>query len=96
VVNGMEIVVSESIIGSGHTRAISWIFSSFSLLRIPLALWSPAWGIGVLGIAWIITGTCLVRGLIIVAWGARGTWKSGLNRELQRGEAAAGSPPPSA
>ena len=95
VVNGMEIVVSEAILGSGHTRAISWIFTSFSLLRIPLALWSPAWGIGVLGIAWIITGTCLVRGLIIVAWAARGTWKRGLGRELRVGEAAAG-PPPSA
>ncbi len=95
VVNGMEIVVSESILGSGHTRAISWIFSTFSLIRIPLALWSPAWGIGALGIAWIITGTCLVRGLIIVAWGARGTWKRGLARELTGAEAAA-SPPPSA
>jgi Na+-driven multidrug efflux pump len=96
IVNGMEIVVSESILGSGHTRAIAWIFSTFSLLRIPLALWSPAWGIGVLGIAWIITGTCLVRGIIMVAWGARGTWKTGLQGELQRGEAATASPPPSA
>jgi putative MATE family efflux protein len=94
VVNGMEIVVSEAILGSGHTRAISWIFTSFSLLRIPLALWSPAWGMGVLGIAWIITGTCVVRGLIIVAWAARGTWKRGLGRELHGAEA--GSPPPSA
>jgi len=96
VVNGMEIVVSESILGSGHTRVISWIFSTFSLLRIPLALWSPAWGIGVLGIAWIITGTCLVRGTIMVAWGARGTWKSGLHQELQPAEATVASPPPSA
>jgi len=93
VVNGMEIVISESILGSGHTRAISWIFTSFSLLRIPLALWSPAWGMGVLGIAWIITGTCVVRGLIIVAWCARGTWKGGLGRELHAGEPPAGSPP---
>jgi putative MATE family efflux protein len=93
IVNGMEIVVTESILGSGHTRAISWIFCSFSLLRIPLALWSPAWGLGVLGIAWIITGTCVVRGLIILAWAARGTWKTGLHHELHAGEAAAGSPP---
>ena len=96
VVNGMEIVVSESILGSGHTRAISWIFTSFSLLRIPLALWSPAWGIGALGIAWIITGTCLVRGLIIVAWASRGTWKRGLGHELQGEPSAMASPPPSA
>ena len=93
IVNGMEIVVAESILGSGHTRTISWIFGAFSLLRIPLALWSPAWGLGVLGIAWIITGTCLVRGIIIVAWASRGTWKSGLQHELRHREAAAGSPP---
>ena len=85
IINGMEIVTAESILGSGHTRAISWIFSSFSLLRIPLALWSPAWGLGVLGIAWIITGTCMVRGLLIVGWAARGTWKSGLRQELGAG-----------
>ncbi len=82
VVNGMEIVTAEAILGSGHTRAISWIFTGFSLLRIPLALWSPRWGLGVLGIAWIITGTCVVRGLVIVSWAARGTWKRGLRREL--------------
>ena len=38
VVNGMEIVASEAVLGSGHTRVVSWIFTSFSLLRIPLAL----------------------------------------------------------
>jgi putative MATE family efflux protein len=94
VVNGMEIVVSEAILGSGHTRVISWIFSSFSLLRIPLALWSPQWGLGVLGIAWIITGTCIVRGLIIVAWARRGTWKHGLRRELQAEEGIPGTGTP--
>jgi Na+-driven multidrug efflux pump len=91
VVNGMEIVVAESILGSGHTRVISWIFTAFSLLRIPLALWSPQWGIGVLGIAWVITGTCLVRGLIIVAWAARGTWKRGLASQLHGEEAVPGA-----
>jgi len=86
MVNGMEIVTAEAILGSGHTRAISWIFTSFSLLRIPLALWSPAWGLGVLGIAWIITGTCVTRGTIILAWAAKGTWKRGLAHELGRQE----------
>ena len=97
VINGMEIVAAESVLGSGHTRAISWFFTSFSLLRIPLALWSPQWGVGVVGIAWIITGTCLVRGLLIVAWVSRGTWKRGLHRELH-GDAAipSGGPGPAA
>src|SRR5207247_5165582 len=83
VVNGMEIVTAESVLGSGHTRALSWIFSTFSLLRVPLAFWVPDWtGLGVLGIAWVITATCIVRGLIIVSWAARGTWRRGLQREL--------------
>jgi Na+-driven multidrug efflux pump len=84
VVNGLEIVTAESILGSGHTRALSVLFTSFSLVRIPLAFLVPAWtGSGVLGIAWVITGTCIVRGLLILAWAARGTWKQGLRRELR-------------
>jgi putative MATE family efflux protein len=84
IVNGMEIVTAESVMGSGHTRALSWIFTFFSVLRIPLAFLVPHWGgLGVLGIAWVITITCVIRGLLIVAWAARGTWRSGLRHELQ-------------
>jgi putative MATE family efflux protein len=80
---GIEVVTAESILGSGHTTAISWIFSIVSLLRIPLAFWVPQWtGTGVLGIAWLITITCVVRSIVIVAWVARGSWKRGLHREL--------------
>ena len=82
IINGMEIVAAESVMGSGHTRSISWIFTAFSLLRIPLTLVSPGWNIGVMGIAWVITGTCIVRGVLIVGWVARGSWKRGLRREL--------------
>jgi putative MATE family efflux protein len=92
VFNGMEIVTAEAVLGSGHTRALSWIFSVFSLIRIPLAFLVPDWtGSGVLGIAWVITATCTVRALAIVTWAARGTWKRGLGRELHGIE-----PPPGA
>ncbi len=37
---------------------------------------------GRLGIAWLITLTCVGRTLLIMAWVARGTWKRGLHREL--------------
>jgi putative MATE family efflux protein len=95
VLNGMEIVTAESIMGSGHTRVLSWIFTSFSLLRIPLAFSVPGLGgLGVLGIAWVITGTCIVRALVIVTWAGRGTWRRGLATELH-GEPA-GLPGPSA
>jgi putative MATE family efflux protein len=94
---GVEIVASEAILGSGHTTAISWIFSIVSLLRIPLAFWIPEWtGSGVLGIAWLITVTCVVRTCVIVAWVARGSWKRGLHRELREEAASPGGMPTSA
>ncbi len=91
---GVEIVTAEAILGSGHTAAISWIFSLVSLVRIPLAFLVPAWtGSGVLGIAWLITITCVVRTALIVAWVARGSWKRGLARELHGPPLGAGDPP---
>jgi Na+-driven multidrug efflux pump len=83
ILNGWEIVTAESVLGSGHTFVLSAIFCSFSLLRIPLAFWIPdLFHNGPLGIAWVISVTCMVRALIIVAWAARGTWKRGLEKEL--------------
>jgi Na+-driven multidrug efflux pump len=80
---GVEVVVTEAILGSGHTRAISWIYSTVSLLRIPLAFWVPDWtGSGVIGIAWLISVSCVIRTLVIIAWVARGSWKRGLHHEL--------------
>ncbi len=94
IFNGVELVIADSVLGSGHTVAISWIFSAVSLVRIPLALLVPLWpGVGVVGIAWIITATCIVRALIIVAWAARGTWKSGLRREIHGVEPPLPEPP---
>jgi Na+-driven multidrug efflux pump len=75
--------VAEAVQGSGHTRPLSIIFNSISVLRVPLAFWVPDWtGTGVLGIAWVITGTCVARSAMIITWASRGTWKRGLNREL--------------
>src|SRR5262249_3636265 len=80
---GFEIVTAEAILGSGHTLVISWIFTTFSLIRIPLAFLVPKWtGLGVVSIAWLISVTCAVRAVLIVSWAARGTWKRGLAREL--------------
>jgi putative MATE family efflux protein len=81
---GFEIVTSEAVLGSGHTAVIAWIFTTFSLLRIPLALLIPSWTHwGVNSIAIIISVTCALRATLIVAWAARGTWKRGLSRELR-------------
>jgi putative MATE family efflux protein len=89
---GAEIVTAECVLGSGHTQVLSWIFTIVSLVRLPLAFLVPQWtGLGALGIAWVITITCAVRGILIVAWAARGTWRLGLGNELH---GAAGVEPP--
>jgi putative MATE family efflux protein len=91
---GIEVVMSEAILGSGHTTAISWIFSTISLLRLPLAFWVPDWtGLGVLGIAWLIAVTCIVRTMLIMTWVSRGSWKRGLHRELHGPPVAPSGPP---
>ena len=79
----LEITTAESVMGSGHTAVISWIFTTMSLLRIPLAFLVPRWThSGVQGIVWLITLSCMARTIAIVAWAARGTWKRGLAAEL--------------
>ncbi len=86
----VEVVTAEAIVGSGHTRPISWIFTTFSLLRIPLAFLVPQWtGLGVLGIAWVIAITCMLRATFIALWAARGTWQTGLAAELRTAPHAA-------
>jgi Na+-driven multidrug efflux pump len=62
---------------------MSAIYTVVSLLRIPLAFAVTRWtAMGVLGIAWLITVSCIVRSILLVGWAARGTWKRGLTREL--------------
>jgi putative MATE family efflux protein len=88
VATGVEIVTAEAVIGSGHTREISAIYTVVSLIRIPLAFWVPRWwDSGVMGIAWLITISCVLRAIVLVGWVARGRWERGLAREL-RGEVA--------
>lgn len=93
VATGVELVTAESILASGHTRVLSILYNVVSLIRIPLAFWIPdLLHNGVLGIAWLITVTCILRTLAIVAWALRGTWKRGLSRELHGTAAAASGP----
>ena len=92
--NTAELIVAEAVLGSGHTTAISVIFTSISLLRIPLTLLVPKWfHSGVVGIAWVITTTCVVRSIIILTWAARGTWKKGLAGVLQGSTPGVPEPP---
>ncbi|MFN8587464.1 MAG: MATE family efflux transporter [Candidatus Eisenbacteria bacterium] len=83
VATALEITTAEAVMGSGHTTAVSWIYTIVSLARIPLAFLVPAWThSGVMGIVWLITVSCWVRTAAVIAWSARGTWKRGLGGEL--------------
>jgi len=93
IATGIEMVTFEAILGSGHTRVLSIVYNVVSLIRIPLAFWVPdLMRNGALGIAWLITITCNLRTVAIVAWALRGTWKRGLAHELQATGATASSP----
>ncbi len=86
---GVEMVTAEAVLGSGHTRVVSMLYTGVSLIRIPLAFWLP--GVmhnGVLGIAWLIVITCILRTIAIVWWAARGNWRHGLAAELRGGAGA--------
>lgn len=95
----LELVTAESVLGSGHTQVISWIFTGVSLARIPLAFLAPrVIAGGVVAIAWLILFTTVVRTGLIVGWAARGTWRVGLRHELHVESLpapVAGNPPPS-
>src|SRR5262249_1404137 len=94
IATGIEIATAESVMGSGHTREISTIYTAFSIIRIPLAFIVPRWGhAGVFGIAWLITITCTLRAILLVGWAARGTWRRGLTRELHGGAAESSTIP---
>lgn len=97
VATGLEIVTAEAVMGSGHTLAVSWIYTLVSLARIPLAFLVPQWtGGGLIAIAWLITISCILRTAAILWWAARGTWKSGLAKELRSREPAAAAEDPGA
>lgn len=86
----LEITTAECVMGSGHTLAVSWIYSLVSLARIPLAFLVPVWtGGGLQSIVWLITLSCILRTAAILAWAARGTWRTGLAKELHGRDAAA-------
>jgi len=89
VSTGIELATAEVVVGSGHTREISLIYTVVSLIRIPMAFWvTHWWNSGVMGIAWLITISCTLRAIVLVGWAARGTWKRGLSSELKPEPAA--------
>ena len=71
-----DIVLEGAFGGAGMTLPPMLITIPISLLRIPLAYWAVAAGYGVEGIWWVISLTAILRGVVMVLWFRRGTWKS--------------------
>ena len=73
----LEIVLNGAFSGAGDTVPPSVISITVSLLRMPLAPFlAHAMGVGLNGIAWTITLTCIMRALIVLGWFRRGRWKT--------------------
>ena len=73
-----ELVLEGAFSGSGHTMPAMLISVPISIVRIPVA-WGLAVGAG-LGpgaIWWTISISAALRGVAILVWWRRGTWKSG-------------------
>ena len=72
-----EVVLEGAFGGAGLTIPPMIITVSLTALRIPLAWWvGIEEGYGVNGIWWTLTATAVLRGLVMAAWFARGTWKT--------------------
>lgn len=76
VFTGLEGAVGGGFAGAGNTLPPMLIHGGFALGRIPLAWWA-CFGLGfdLLGIAWTMSLTCIVRGFILAWWFRRGNWK---------------------
>ena len=96
----LEIVLNGAFAGAGDTLPPSLISVTVSLLRLPLAVWmAHGLGLGLDGIAWTITLTCVARAIVVVLWFRRGRWKVKALRTASAArlsEASASLPPPEA
>lgn len=91
----LEIVLNGAFSGAGDTLPPSTISVTVSLIRIPLAgAMAHGLGLGLEGIAWTITLTCIVRALIVAGWFRRGRWKT--KALATASHAPLPGPPPSA
>lgn len=93
----IEIVLNGAFAGAGDTLPPSVISVSVSLLRLPLAVWlARNLGLGLDGIAWTITLTCVARALLVVLWFRRGRWKAKALATASAAPPSSPLPPPEA
>ena len=77
VFTGLEGVLGGGFAGAGDTVPPMIVHVIVGILRLPLAWWAVIGvGMGPMGIAWSMTLTCIVRGVILALWFRRGRWKT--------------------
>jgi putative MATE family efflux protein len=74
---GLEIVLGGAFSGAGDTVPPMALFVPINLARIPLAyLLSGFAGLGIEGVWWAISGTSILKGVLIALWFNRGRWQT--------------------
>ena len=95
VLTGVETSIGGGFAGAGDTLPPLAIHAAFAVLRFPLASWAVfGLGLGVYGIAWTMSITCVIRGIILTLWFRRGKWKENVLPGSRRPLPSAEEPEP--
>jgi Na+-driven multidrug efflux pump len=74
---GIEVVLAGAFSGAGDTVPPMAIFTPLNIARIPAAYFlAGTAGLGISGVWWAISGTSIMKGLIIAFWFYRGRWRT--------------------
>lgn len=77
IFTGLEGAVGGGFVGAGDTVPPMVIHVAFALIRFPLAAWAGLHlNYGIYGVAWTMSLTCILRGVLLALWFRRGRWKT--------------------
>jgi len=72
----IELVLNGAFSGAGDTTPPMMILVPFTIARIPAAyLFTYTFNLGIVGVWWAISGSSIVKGVILALWFAKGSWK---------------------
>ena len=76
IFTGLEGAIGGGFAGAGNTVPPMIVHVFFGIVRIPLATWAVfGLGLGLYGVAWTMSLTCILRGIVLALWFRRGRWK---------------------